>query len=89
MAICTMANFFKILAIMDLQIMTKKKTYAPPPRTNELGGPKFFDKNLYIFWGYQKVKRTAFLEAHLARRESQPAIQAHILGKVDGGRRGS
>ena len=28
MAICTMANFFKILAIMNLQIMAKKKTYA-------------------------------------------------------------
>ena len=25
MAICTIANFFKILAIMDLQIMAKKK----------------------------------------------------------------
>ena len=25
-----MANFFKILAIMDLQIMAKKKTYASP-----------------------------------------------------------
>ena len=29
MAICTMANFFKILAIIDLQIMEKKKNYAP------------------------------------------------------------
>ena len=32
MAICTMATFFKILAIMDLQFMTKKKTYALSPK---------------------------------------------------------
>ena len=32
MAICAMANFFKILAIMDFQIMAKKNLYPTPKK---------------------------------------------------------
>ena len=52
MAIFTMATFFKILAIMDLQFMAKKKTYAPKGDTQYLTrGPFVFT---YVLFGVSK-----------------------------------